>query len=63
MRLPNVDIGRLWRLNYELVCHFELAADTVRGGIREFMNDKNPDVIPDHVCHQFELIYQLVVQS
>ena len=30
--------GRLSGLDDKLVCHFKLAADMVRGGVREFIN-------------------------
>ena len=30
---------RLSGLKYELVCNFELAADMIRSGVREFVND------------------------
>ena len=39
VRVPDVDIRRLSGLKFKLVCHFELAVDLVRGGIREFLND------------------------
>ena len=39
MRLPNVDTRRLSGLKYKLMCSFKLAADMVRGCIREFVND------------------------
>ena len=39
MRLLDVNTERLSGLNYDLVCHFKLVADMVRGGIREFVYD------------------------
>ena len=36
MKLPNVDTERV---KYKLICCFKLAADMVRGGNREFVND------------------------
>ena len=35
----DVNIGRVPGLKYELVCCFELAADMVGGGVREFLNN------------------------
>ena len=39
VRLLDVDTGRPSGLNYRLICRFKLAADVIRGGIREFVND------------------------
>jgi hypothetical protein len=39
VRLSNVDTRRLKGLKYKLIGHFKLAADMIRGGIREFVND------------------------
>ena len=39
MRLLGFDTGRLLRFKYKLICRFKLAADVVRGGIWEFVND------------------------
>ena len=39
MRIPNIETRRLSGLKNKLVCHFELAADMVGAGIREFVND------------------------
>ena len=39
MSLPDVNKGRLSRLKYKLLCHFELAMDMVEGGSTEFVND------------------------
>ena len=38
-KLPDVNIGNLLGLKYELVCCFKLAADMVMGGLKEFVND------------------------
>ena len=37
MRLLNVDTAEF--AGFKLICHFILAANMVRGGIREFVND------------------------
>ena len=37
----DVYAGRLFGLKEKLVCHFKLAADIVRGGIKKFVNDVN----------------------
>ena len=39
MRLPDVNIGRVLGLRYELVFHFKLMIDMVGDAIREFVND------------------------
>jgi hypothetical protein len=39
VRLPDVDTERLVGLKNKMVGHFELAADVVRGGIRDFVID------------------------
>jgi hypothetical protein len=39
VRLLDVDNGRLSGLKYNLICLFRLAAEMVRGGIEEFVND------------------------
>ena len=39
MRLLNVHTGELMGFKDELICHFILAVEMVRDGIREFVND------------------------
>ena len=39
VKLLNVYTRRLTGFKYKLICRFKLAADMVRGGIREFVND------------------------
>ena len=39
VRLSNVDTGELAEFKNKLICHFLLAADRIRGGIWEFVND------------------------
>jgi hypothetical protein len=41
VRLLDVDTGRLSGLKYKLICCFKLAANMVRCGIKEFVNDMN----------------------
>ena len=38
VRLSNIDTGELAGCKDKLICHFKLAADMVRCGIREFVN-------------------------
>ena len=47
MRFLNIDTGRLLGLKYKLVCSFKLMVDMVRGGIREFVNDRDEPVFPE----------------
>jgi hypothetical protein len=37
--LPDFATGRLSRLKYKLVCHFNLVVDMVKDGIKECVND------------------------
>ena len=52
-RLLEVDTGRNSGLKYKWICNFKLAAD-----IHKF-----PDAALDHFHHQFETVYELVLQS
>jgi hypothetical protein len=45
VRLTDFNTGRLSRFNYKLICHFKLAADMIRGGVREFVYENGADMI------------------